>query len=108
MLGKNYKYAFFGDISENELFMTNELYKKASSYAKFGTLMTKPDMARNAYNGLFDDIGLNLKSVEHKEYSEILNSGILDEMPAYPDKESIIEKDGVIIVKVSEDYKWNP
>lgn len=106
LLGSEYEYAVYGNISANELFKTNELYDKASKYAKFGTMQTKPDMVRFAYIGMLDDIGINLESVSYDTYQEILDSGVLDSLPAYPEKGSIIEKDGVVIIKVSDDYMW--
>ena len=104
MLSDDYKYAFFGNISANELFKKNELYDMASPYAKFGTMQTKPDMVHKSYIGLLDDIGLDLEIVDNEKYLELYDSGILDDMPAYPEEGSIIEKDGVVIVKVSDDY----
>ena len=104
LLGREYEYAFYGNPAENELFQVNELYDNASNYAKFGTLQIKPDMVRNAYGGLFDDIGVNLTSVEYDTYEQILNSKQLDDMASYPAEGSIVEKDGIVIVKVSDDY----
>ncbi len=105
LLGDEYEYAFYGNPEKNELFRTNELYQNASNYAKFGKLQTKTDMMRNAYMGLFDDIGINMQSVEFDTYKEVLDSEVLNAMPAFPADDSIIEKDGVVVVKVSEDYK---
>ena len=107
LLSGDYEYAFFGNISDNELFKTNELYDKANPYAKFGTLMTKPDMIHKAYIGLVDDLGLNLTIVDNDEYHDLFYSGVLEDMPSYPAKGSIIEKAGVIIIKVSDDYQWD-
>ena len=104
LLSDDYDYAFFGNISANELFKKNELYDVASPYAKFGTMQTKPDMVHKSYIGLLDDIGLDLEIVDNEKYLELYDSGILDNMPAYPEEGSIIEKDGVVIVKVSDDY----
>lgn len=104
LLSDDYDYAFFGNISANELFKKNELYDMASPYAKFGTMQTKPDMVHKSYIGLLDDIGLDLEIVDNEKYLELYDSGILDNMPAYPEEGSIIEKDGVVIVKVSDDY----
>ncbi len=106
LLGSDYKYAFYGSPSANKLFKVNELYEDASGYAQFGTLLTKPDMVRNAYNGLLDDIGINLESVDYDTYVEILDSETLESMPAYPAEGSIFEKNGIVIVKVSDEYKW--
>ena len=41
---------------------------------------------------------------KYSDYIELYNSGVLDDMPAYPKEGSIIERDGIVIVKVSEDY----
>lgn len=106
LLSDEYKYAFFGNISANELFKNNELYDMASPYAKFGTMQTKPDMVHKSYIGLLDDIGLGIESVDNEKYLELFSSGILDNMPAYPAEGSILEKDGIVIVKVSDDYKF--
>ncbi|WP_151625916.1 hypothetical protein [Pseudobutyrivibrio xylanivorans] len=106
LISDEYEYAFFGNIGANVMFKKNELYGRADAFAKFGTMMTKPDMVHKSYIGLVDDIGINLEIVDNDTYLAIYNSGILDTMPAYPEEGSIIEKNGVVIVKVSEDYKW--
>jgi hypothetical protein len=77
----------------------------ASQFAKFGTMQKKPDMVHKSYIGLVDDIGVNLKIVDNDLYHTIYYSGVLEDMPAYPAEGSIIEMNGVVIVKVSEDYK---
>ncbi len=105
LISDNYKYAFYGNISKNVMFKKNELYDMASGYAKFGTLQKKPDMIHKANKGLVDDIGINLEIVDNTLYLDIFNSGILSDMPAYPSEGSIIEKDGIVIVKVSDDYE---
>lgn len=104
LLSDDYKYAFYGNISENSLFKKNKLYDMASQYAKFGTLQTKPDMVHKSYIGLADDIGVNLEIVDNNQYLEIYDSDVLENMPAFPSKDSIIVKDGIVIVKVSDDY----
>lgn len=106
LLDSDYKYAFYGTPSANELFQVNDLYRHSSGYARFGTLQTKPDMIRNAYVGLLDDIGIHIECIDYDEYLEILDSGVLDSMPAYPSEGSIYEKDGVVVIKVSEEYNY--
>lgn len=106
LLGGDYTYAFYGNPAENELFQVNDMYSYANKYARFGTLQTKPDMVHNAYDGLLDDIGINLETVDYDTYREVLESDVLDSMPTYPAEGSISEKDGVVIIKVSDDYKW--
>jgi len=103
-LSGEYQYAFYGNISKNELFRVNELYYRADWFARFGDMIKKFDMDCNTYSGILDDIGIDIDSVSLDLYEEIYNSGVLDEMPAYPAKGSIIKGDGYVVVKVSEDY----
>ena len=105
LISSDYQYAFFGNISENVMFRKNELYDMASTYAQFGTMLKKPDIVHKSYIGLVDDIGVNLDVVENDPYLKIYYSGVLEDMPAYPAEGSIILEDGVVIVKVSDDYK---
>ncbi len=105
LVSSDYQYAFFGNISANVMFKKNELFDTASGYAKFGKIQKKPDMVHKSYIGLVDDIGVNLEIVDNDLYHEIYYSGVLDEMPAYPADGAIVLKDGVVIVKVSDDYK---
>jgi len=107
LLSDEYQYIFCGDISDNELFNANKLYYKANGYAKFGTLMPKPDMLRNAYVGLLDDIGVKIKMAEYNVCLEVYESDLLDNIPAYPAEGSIVEQNGFVIIKLSEDYKYN-
>ena len=107
LFSHDYQYIFCGDMSANELFNANEMYYKANSYAKFGTLMTNPDMMRNAYVGLLDDIGIKLRVADYPVCLQVYDSGILDNMPAYPAEGSIVEQNGYVIIKISENYKYN-
>ena len=107
LIGSQYKYAIYGNIGANELFEYNELYERASSYAQYGSLMTKPDMVRYTYIGFLKNMGINLDFVNYNEYEEIYKSDLLDKMASFPADDSIVEKDGVVIIKVSEDYKWD-
>ncbi|WP_081675832.1 glucosyltransferase domain-containing protein [Butyrivibrio sp. AC2005] len=99
-----FQYAFIGDISGNELFSKNSLWDSASDYAKAGKLWVKPDCMINSYIGLLDDMGLNLNIVDIATYEEILRDDHFANMPVYPQNGSIIERNGVVVVKVSNNY----
>ncbi|WP_026519147.1 glucosyltransferase domain-containing protein [Butyrivibrio sp. FCS006] len=105
LVSNDYKYAFYGNISANVMFKKNELFDLASGYAKFGKMQKTPDIVHKSYIGLVDDLGVNLEIIDNDLYHEIYYSGVLDEMPAYPMDGAIVLKDGVVIVKVSDDYK---
>ena len=102
---KDLKYAFVGDISANELFKTNNLWYVASAYAQAGKFWTKADCILKSYGGLLDDMGLSLKLVEIDEYEDILASDYITSMPVYPEKGSIVEKNGVIVIKISNEIE---
>ncbi|MBO4678664.1 MAG: glucosyltransferase domain-containing protein [Lachnospiraceae bacterium] len=104
LLSGEREYAFFGNFEKNELFKKNVLFDKADNFAQFGRMNKKPDMVHKSCIGLVDDIGLNLKIINNDRYIAIYKSGVLDSMPAFPAEGSIAEYDGVVIVKVSEDY----
>ncbi|MBO4678798.1 MAG: glucosyltransferase domain-containing protein [Lachnospiraceae bacterium] len=103
ILSDDYRYAFYGNISANELFKVNELYTEANWYARFGDMLGGFDMSCNTYWGLLDDIGVDVEMVGVEDFKEIYYSGVLEEMPAYPAQGSILEKDGCVIIKVSDD-----
>lgn len=105
LISEDYRYVFIGNFSANKMFKKNELYDRATRYAQFGTMWYTPEIALMTYRGIADDIGVNMDFGDFELYSEILFSGMLKDMPAYPAEGSIVLKDDVVIVKVSEDYK---
>jgi hypothetical protein len=98
------QYAFIGNISYNELFHANNLWYKASSYARAGDFWVKSDCILKSYEGVLDDMGLGLKMVDLAKYEEILESDKIKNMPTYPKKGSIESNDGIVIVKISNEY----
>ena len=99
------RYAFVGDISSNELFKTNNLWKNASAYAKAGKFWIKADCILYSYRGLLEDMGLGLNLVELDEYEELLKNDYIEDMPVYPEKGSIINENDVVVIKISNEYK---
>ena len=106
LLKTDYEYAFIGRISDSPLFRKNELWDRANEYAKVGFYTLYHDCIMYSYDGLIDDMGINLKTVDIEEYENILkDEQTIQNMTVYPDDGSIIKKDNTIIIKVSDTYK---
>lgn len=105
LLPSEYEYAFVGNICDSPLFKNNENWQRASHYAQFGDIGTKPECVVDSYNGILDDLGLNgFMIVYGDEYEAILKSEELKDMAVYPDKGSIKKINDVVIIKVSDTY----
>lgn len=52
-------------------------------------------------------LGANKPSATPEQRQELLESGVLDEMPCYPAKGSIQFYDGMILVKLSDNYRYD-
>ncbi|WP_176757665.1 glucosyltransferase domain-containing protein [Pseudobutyrivibrio xylanivorans] len=98
------QYAFVGNICYSNLFRKNENWDRASNYAKAGDFGNLSHCVLDCYNGTLEDIGITLNLVDLDTYNEILASEELKNMPTYPYAGSIIQKDNIVIVKISEEY----
>ena len=97
-----YEYLFIGDMSASPLFRKNELWDKASSYARFGNFGYDADTQYDCYNGTLDDMGLNINLGSYEYYLSILDEKNIVDAPAYPDSGAIMKDGNVIIIKISE------
>ena len=95
-----------GNASSNPLFRTHELYHRANPYARVGLFMAEAaDTIRFSWDAAFRDytpIWLNL--CDDKIYQELLETEEVAEMPTFPQEGSIRKMDGVLVIKVSEEY----
>lgn len=95
-----------GNASSSPLFRTHELYHRANPYARVGLFMAEAaDTIRFSWNAAFRDytpIWLNL--CDDKTYQELLETEEIAEMPTFPQEGSIRKMDGVLVIKVSEEY----
>lgn len=99
-----------GNASSNPLFRTHKLYHKANPYARVGLFMAETaGTIRFSWNAAFRDytpIWLNL--CDDKTYQELLETEGIAEMPTFPQEGSIRKMDGVLVIKVSEEYHLDP
>ena len=99
-----------GNASSNPLFRTHKLYHKANPYARVGLFMAETaGTIRFSWNAAFRDytpIWLNL--CDDKTYQELLETEEIAEMPTFPQEGSIRKMDGVLVIKVSEEYHLDP
>ena len=95
-----------GNASSSPLFRTHELYHRANPYARVGLFMAEAaDTIRFSWDAAFRDytpIWLNL--CDNKTYQELLETEEIAEMPTFPQEGSIRKIDGVLVIKVSEEY----
>lgn len=95
-----------GNASSSPLFRTHELYHRANPYARVGLFMAETaGTIRFSWDAAFRDytpIWLNL--CDNKTYQELLETEEIAEMPTFPQEGSIRKMDGVLVIKVSEEY----
>lgn len=95
-----------GNASNSPLFRTHELYHTANPYARVGLFMAETaGTIRFSWDAAFRDytpIWLNL--CDDKTYQKLLETEEIAEMPTFPQEGSIRKMDGVLVIKVSEEY----
>lgn len=95
-----------GNASSSPLFRTHELYHTANPYARVGLFMAETaGTIRFSWDAAFRDytpIWLNL--CDDKTYQKLLETEEIAEMPTFPQEGSIRKIDGVLVIKVSEEY----
>ena len=83
---------FVGRPSSNSSFMKREYYLYANPYA--------------SWKAVFRDITpAKLKHCSVEQYGELYSRTELEQMPVYPQEGYIQQIDGVVVVKISDDYK---
>ena len=107
LYGTEYKYAFIGEMSSSPLFHKNELWDTASNYARFGEFGLDAGVEYDCYHGLLDDMGLDINLVEFEDYEKLMDSDIPESMSVYPEEGAILEKDKMVIVKLSDKWKYD-
>ena len=95
-----------GNASSSPLFRTYELYHTANPYARVGLFMAETaGTIRFSWDAAFRDytpIWLNL--CDDETYQKLLETEEIAEMPTFPQEGSIRKMDGVLVIKVSEEY----
>ena len=85
---------FVGRPSSNSSFMKREYYLYANPYAQMGRFWLNDYSARASWKAVFRDI----TPAKLKHCS-------VEQMPVYPQEGYIQQIDGVVVVKISDDYK---
>ena len=102
LLSADKEYAFIGIPEDNDTFyVTTNLIERANPYACFGRFLTSADCIRMSYEAVLRDISVNIPIVEDALYEEIRELPEVKSMPQFPAEGSILEKDDVIIIKIS-------
>lgn len=105
LLSKDMTYAFVGVPAGNELFYHTELFNQANEYANFGDWWREASCNMMTWDGVLKNYcGVKLNICPVYKYNEIVNSGILKQLPSYPAENAILIDDNICIVKVSEEY----
>lgn len=105
-LENDYVIALVGRPSENNLFSRNAAYQNANEYAKFGNFWsTEAGNNRRSWQGVLSEYcGINLNLCSEDQYNAIIQNEKIANMPEFPLEGSLLEIDGVIVVKVSQLY----
>lgn len=97
---------FVGRPSSNSSFMKREYYLYANPYAQMGRFWLNDYSARASWKAVFRDITPEkLKHCSVEQYGELYSRTELEQMPVYPQEGYIQQIDGVVVVKISDDYK---
>lgn len=101
----DYELCFVGRPAENPMFRTTDIYKKANQYAKFGEWNMKTDCTRMSYQGVLRFLyQINFTYCPDDKYEQIIAEEAVRQMPCFPSNDSIIEKDGIVVIKISNTY----
>lgn len=80
-----------------------KLMERANEGAKFGTVWETYDGNIDTWYNFFQmHLGVSYKRCTPEQFKKIAETRIYQEMPLYPEKQSIKEIDGVYVVKISD------
>ena len=104
-LNSDKEFCVLGLPSHNKLFATSVLYESANNYAKFGNWWIDAGCSRRSWQSTFRYVcGINIPLCSATAYQTLSADAEIREMPIFPAEGSIIEKDNIVIVKVSNGY----
>ena len=99
------QYVFVGNMSDNPLFYKNELWDRASDYAKGGRFLPTGYCLMVSYAGTLNRIGIKLDVANEETYEKYLKDKDVKKMPCYPEEGSIVVDGDTVIVKMSNEYQ---
>lgn len=78
------------------------MWKSANEYAQFGRFWTTGETNRSSWVGVYADyFGRDLHFADDEMYDVIVDTEEFQNMPDFPDADSIKTINGVIVVKVA-------
>lgn len=105
VLSPEMTYCIVGNLVENGLFEVSPGFNMANWYARFGHWDESPESRTWGWDGVFKHLcGVNLNICSLDKYAEIADDEEIKNMPVFPAEDSILVKDDVVIIKISDDY----
>lgn len=102
---KGGKVCFVGTPCHNERFMYSEIYPMANNLMQFGNWGKSASTHGQTWIGIYrEHLGYFVETCSDEEYEKITARPDVAAMPMYPRAGSITEIDGIIVIKVSNDY----
>ncbi len=95
--------AFIGRISDNPMFVKDELWERSNDYAQYGDIWFSDICLTQSYWGMIRDSGIKINQILDPDIGHELER--LEEvkaMPLFPHDGCMKEIDGVIVIKLSE------
>lgn len=96
---------FVGVPCSNERFMYSEIYPMANELMQFGNWGNSSSTHGQTWCGIYREFfGYFVEPCTNEEYERIVERPEIAMMPMYPRTGSVTEIDGIIVVKVSNNY----
>lgn len=100
----NKTYMFVGAPANNAAFVKTGLWNRANGYAQYGQFWISANCSRMAYQGVLRDLGTYLPYAADENYSRLVETETVRNMPVYPYAGYIQEIDNCIVIKISDNY----
>ena len=104
-LGGNeeYEMIFIGRTSDNELFQKTDAWRSANDYAAFGRWWTGVNPSGQSWRALVREYcGVSMRICGDEDVNNVLATGEVDGMPAFPNEGCIRIINDIVVVKVSD------
>lgn len=102
LVSDEYRYVFVGTPSAGPLYAIDSNYINSNLYALYGAWFVDSNSAKS-WNGIIRNRkGLNLSLVTGPEYERMSTSQMVEKMPLFPEKGSIVLENDVVYVKISD------
>ena len=102
---RNQSVCFVGAPCGNERFMYSEIYPMANGLMQFGNWERSASTHRQTWVGIYREFfGYYVAPCSDEEYDAILSRDDVAAMPMFPRTGSIRDIDGIIVVKISNNY----